>query len=193
MVEQKSGCLQIKSSNWGAINTGTTGHFLIVTSNVIGKQPTKQPIHVKLPDGKYISSTHTGYIPLPKLPQSTKKAHLFPDLVANALISVGTLCNHGCKATFMANKVIIMHHNDIILTGHQKSPGLWITNLDDPNANKPSILPSHTSNSIVNQKTLQELVQYLHATCFSPVPSTLIKAINKGHFISWPGLTTTAV
>ena len=30
---------------------------------------------------------------------------------------------------------------------------------------------------------------YLHTVCFSPVVSTLVKAINTGKFKSWPGLT----
>ena len=32
-------------------------------------------------------------------------------------------------------------------------------------------------------------MQYLHADVFSPVPATWIKAIQKGFFTSWPGLT----
>ena len=34
-----------------------------------------------------------------------------------------------------------------------------------------------------------ELAQYLHAACLSPVKSTMIAAIQKRHFKSWPGLT----
>ena len=34
-----------------------------------------------------------------------------------------------------------------------------------------------------------QLVQYLHACCFSPVPSTFKKAIKKGFLKSFPGLT----
>jgi hypothetical protein len=37
-----------------------------------------------------------------------------------------------------------------------------------------------------NQK---DLINYLHAACFSPVKSTCIKAIKNGNFSSWPGLT----
>jgi hypothetical protein len=37
-----------------------------------------------------------------------------------------------------------------------------------------------------NQK---ELINYLHAACFSPVKSTWITAIKNGNFLSWPGLT----
>jgi hypothetical protein len=37
-----------------------------------------------------------------------------------------------------------------------------------------------------NQK---DLINYLHAACFSPVKSTWITAIKNGNFSSWPGLT----
>jgi hypothetical protein len=40
---------------------------------------------------------------------------------------------------------------------------------------------------------IPELIQYLHAAAFSPVPSTCIAAIQRGFFQSWPGLTATAV
>jgi hypothetical protein len=41
-----------------------------------------------------------------------------------------------------------------------------------------------------NQKNL---INYLHAACFSPVKSTWIAAIKNGNFTSWPGLTEQAV
>jgi hypothetical protein len=41
-----------------------------------------------------------------------------------------------------------------------------------------------------NQK---DLINYLHAACFSPVKSTWITAIKNGQFTSWPGLTEQAV
>jgi hypothetical protein len=41
-----------------------------------------------------------------------------------------------------------------------------------------------------NQK---DLINYLHATCVSPVKSTWIAAIKNGNFTSWPGLTEHAV
>jgi hypothetical protein len=41
-----------------------------------------------------------------------------------------------------------------------------------------------------NQK---DLINYLHAACFSPEKSTWITAIKNGHFTSWPGLTEHAV
>jgi hypothetical protein len=41
-----------------------------------------------------------------------------------------------------------------------------------------------------NQK---DLINYLHAACFSPVKSTWITAIKNGNFSSWPGLIEHAV
>jgi hypothetical protein len=39
----------------------------------------------------------------------------------------------------------------------------------------------------------KDLINYLHAACFSPVKSTWITAIKNGNFTSWPGLTEQAV
>jgi hypothetical protein len=41
-----------------------------------------------------------------------------------------------------------------------------------------------------NQKGL---INYLHASCFSPVKSTWIKAMRNGNFSSWPGLNEHSV
>jgi hypothetical protein len=41
-----------------------------------------------------------------------------------------------------------------------------------------------------NQK---DLINYIHAACFSPVKSTWMAAIKNGNFTAWPGLTEQAV
>ena len=41
---------------------------------------------------------------------------------------------------------------------------------------------------IQKKKTHIELIEYLHATNFSPVKSTFNKAIKKGHYKTRPGL-----
>jgi hypothetical protein len=46
------------------------------------------------------------------------------------------------------------------------------------------------ANDNSNQK---DLINCLHAACFSPVKSTWITAIKNGHFTSWPGITEQAV
>ena len=55
-------------------------------------------------------------------------------------------------------------------------------------------VPKHTMQVIIRKnQPAQQLARYLHACCFSPVKSTWLKAIQKGHFHSWPGLTTKLV
>jgi hypothetical protein len=45
----------------------------------------------------------------------------------------------------------------------------------------------------VQNNSRKDLINYLHAACFSPVKSTWITAIKNGNFSSWPGLTEHAV
>jgi hypothetical protein len=50
---------------------------------------------------------------------------------------------------------------------------------------KPNISQCNHAHDNNNQK---DLINYLHAACFSPVKSTWIKAIKNGNFSSWLGL-----
>ena len=43
------------------------------------------------------------------------------------------------------------------------------------------------------QQTKKELVQYLHATCLSPIKSTYVRAIRKNYFSTLLGLTANLV
>jgi hypothetical protein len=38
-------------------------------------------------------------------------------------------------------------------------------------------------------KSIQDTITYLHACCFSPVTDTWLKAIQNGHFATWPSGT----
>jgi hypothetical protein len=52
------------------IDSGATGHFFKVTSNLIALTPATTIIAVSLPDGAHIKSSHTGILPIPGLPSS---------------------------------------------------------------------------------------------------------------------------
>ena len=73
------------------------------------------------------------------LPQSTQKAYIFPALQDTSLVSVGQLCDAGCKATFTAMKCKVMLKDELILEG-TRSPsrhGLWMMEITAP----PVVLP----------------------------------------------------
>jgi hypothetical protein len=61
--------------------------------------------------------------------------------------------------------------------------GMWRVNLKQKI--KPEIAQCNHAHDNNNQK---DLINYLHAACFSPVKSTWIKGIKNGFFSSWPGL-----
>jgi hypothetical protein len=52
------------------IDSGATGHFFKVSSNLLGLKLATTSIAVSLPDGAHIRSTHTGTLPIPGLPLS---------------------------------------------------------------------------------------------------------------------------
>jgi flagellar hook-length control protein FliK len=65
---------------------------------------------------------------------------------------------------------------------------LWRVNLNQKS--KIHEIQFNHENDNSNQK---DLINYLHAACFSPVKPTWITAIKHGNFISWPGLAEHAV
>jgi hypothetical protein len=65
---------------------------------------------------------------------------------------------------------------------------LWRVDLKQ-NLEKHEIQCNHAHDN----NSQKDLINYLHAACFSPVKSTWITAIRNGNFLSWPGLTEHAV
>jgi hypothetical protein len=50
-------------------------------------------------------------------------------------------------------------------------------------------LKSEQAHSVYECTNKRDLVQFLHASAFSPMQETWLKAIRVGHFATWPGLT----
>ena len=90
----------------------------------------------------------------------------------------------------------IFHNNKLILTGpRDPSTKLWKLPLFDTTSNKISTIISQHNipnniNSITQTDNTSQMVNFYHATAFSPTKSTFIKAIQRGFLQSWPGLTT---
>jgi hypothetical protein len=78
--------------------------------------------------------------------------------------------------------------NDVIYGSRDPKSRLWRVNLKQ--RMKPEIAQCNHAHDNNNQK---DLINYLHAACFSPIKSTWIKAIKNGNFSSWPGLNEHSV
>lgn len=143
---------------------------------------------MKLPDSTTIQSTETGQLPIPGLSHKATSAHVFKDLQSSSLLSIGKMCDDGCLVMFDKEYMRVFQNNKEILRGVcNYTDGLW-----DVNISKNQ--PKHKMNVIIKKDTTtKELVQYFQGCCFSPMKSTFLKAVEKGNFITWPGLTPQAV
>ena len=109
--------------------------------------------------------------------------------------------------TFIHNDILSMtvYHPESFLAHKRKQ--LWRKKEEDDfdrilEEQRQRDMDAHTAVHLNNEKNnviirkdhkKEELAQFLHAAVFSPVLSTFIKAIDNGHFVSWPGLTTKLV
>jgi hypothetical protein len=184
------------------IDSGATGHFFKISSNLLGIKPTTNGIAVSLPDGANIKSTHTGTLPVPGLPFSACRAHIFPSLKSHSLLSTRQLCDHGCKAVFTHNGVTITRDDLVLLTGTRSDTtnGLWTLDPLNPSTT-PLAAPSSPMTGSLNTMfhttlahgTVATRIAFYHTSLFSPSLSTWCQAIDDGHFLTWPGLTSSTV
>jgi hypothetical protein len=190
------------------VDSGCTCHSLMVTALVANKQVAKTPIHVTLPDGASIQSSHTCHLVLHQLPDTAKKAHVIPGLSTSSLLSVGQLVDAERSVTFEKAKLQVLHKNANILEGQRNLRNrLWKVDLQGKTSHPALSHPppanvgkSHKDAAHLAEKNCEahsvyecsnklDLVRFLHAATFSPVPDTWINSIRAGHFATWPGLT----
>ena len=91
--------LVLSMDDLAVVDTGTMGYYLTSDSPCSNKQKAFHLLPIQMPNGEVIKSMHTTLLAHPDLPIKAKQAHLFPGLT-KALLSIGTLCEHGCEATF---------------------------------------------------------------------------------------------
>ena len=102
-------CPPITQNNHGILDSGCTGIFFgYNTKGLVNILPAQLSIPVSLPDKREIQSTHTGMLPIPKLPL---QAHLFKELKETALIGLGPLCDAGCTVSFNKNTAFVYLEN----------------------------------------------------------------------------------
>ena len=199
-------------------DSGCTATICIPGTPLKNIQPTKNPIRLKAAQGSWLETTHEGEIDMPGLPAAARKAHICPDLANTSLISIKTLVDAGCEVLFSKYDCIVLHEGRIVWKGcRQASTGLWILPLSPggleemarlqlsptkwintvEQLRKDAEMSAQQGNDQVNNAfhttTKAELIKYLHQAAFSPVKATWKKAIENGHFTTWPGLTVEAV
>ena len=111
-----------------------------------------------------------------------KKAHISDGLHSASIVSLFQLYNDDCIVILAKNDINILKDYKLILKVYRnKTYGLWDIPISRP--------LRHQACSIITQNNNKKyLIQYLHGFCFRPTPITLLKTINNGNFLTWPGL-----
>jgi hypothetical protein len=142
------------------------------------KQAAHIPLNVNMPNGTTIQSSHTCNLLLTDLPHQARQAHILSGLVHNSLISVGQICDNACSVTFTQDQVTVSRNRKEVMYGFRDTKScLWQVNLKQKM--KPEIAQCNHAHDNNNQK---DLINYLHAACFSPVKSKWIKEIKMQFF-----------
>ena len=142
---------------------------------------------VSAASGDTMKSTHKATIPLsPHIDLTAQTGHILDSLQNGSLVSIGKLCDDNCIAIFTKNNVFITKNGVTLIKGHRTRPtGLYTI---------PCPQPKQYANSAVrNCTTKTDLARFLHGAAFSPTPSSFLRAIKRGHFNTWPGLTVSLI
>jgi hypothetical protein len=173
------------------VDSGCTGHFLLVNAPCLNKVESRTPLMVRLPNAITMESSHTADLDIPELNAAASKAHVFPGMAHHSLLSVGQLCDEGYIVTFRQDTVIICNseHSKLLSGPRDETTGLWRINLKQTHKH----IPNPISNNVHELRNTGALVHYLHKALFSPTKSAMLQAVKDGHLITWPGLTEDAI
>jgi hypothetical protein len=173
------------------VDSGCTGHFLLVNAPCLNKVKSPTPLTVRLPNGATMESSHTAELYIPELNAAASKVHVFPGMASHSLISVRNLCDKGYIVTFKQASVTICNSEKSQILGGPRdlNTGLWRINLKQTNNH----IPEPIANNVYELRNIGSLVHYLHKAPFSPKKSAMLQAVKDGHLITWPGLTEAAI
>ena len=182
-------------------DSGASNHYFALRDvDVLDNIKPSNGTNVILPNSKHITSILSGSIPFTTtLSSAATETEVFPHLNHN-LISLGQLCDDGCTITLDKHNLTATKNDKLIMKGTRSVSGDGLWDIPIPTqvpTSTPTHLPSPNDKSINviirKDKTKVDLIQYLHAACFSPAPDTFIKAIKNNQFTTWPGLTANLV
>ena len=172
-------------------DTGASGHYFMADSSIPSFSTNPLPVHC--PDGNTIISNSKIKLNLPNIPPEANEARVFNTLHNGNLLSIGALCDHNCKATFMKDSMNVKNPSGkLVLEGPRNATnGLWDVKI--PVQTSPH-QHAHIVNGVIRAKTSKsDLVEFLHKALGSPSISTFVKAIKSGFLSSFPGLTADLV
>ncbi|EED89749.1 predicted protein [Thalassiosira pseudonana CCMP1335] len=194
-----SGCANPPNLNTTAL-LDTAANISLLANGAPSERANSQltPKSVMQPKGDRLFTTETLLLLLNKVPLEAREAHRAPG-ITNNLLSASALADAGCELFFHQTGCEVSLNGEIILRGwRDPDTRLWRVSLlaDGSNSIVPAeqdIVQSPTVNGIYECENTGDLIQFYYATMGYPVLSTWTKAIDKGYFRGWRGLTSDRV
>jgi hypothetical protein len=153
------------------VDSGCTGHFLLVNAPCLNKVKSQNPLTVRLPNGATMESSHTAALNIPELNKAASIAQVLPGMANNYLVYVGQLCKEVYTVPFKDTSVTICDSQELqILSGARDlDTGLWRINLRKEHQQPQQAV----ANNVYELRNTGALVNYLHKAMFSPPCSAL--------------------
>eukprot|EP00804_Cyclotella_cryptica_P024875 CCRYP_011786-RA/>CCRYP_011786-RA protein AED:0.28 eAED:0.28 QI:0/0/0/1/1/1/2/0/729 len=156
-----SSCSPLLQSDMAIADTGASGHYFLPEVPLTNINAHAPRTTILTATGQPLYSTGIATLNLPTIPPVTQYGHVVPGLTHN-LISIGTLCDAGCTALFMATTLTVADAaGTTILSGARdtNTPRLWKINLRPPqnaialHVAKPraTLAPTHHKKTLVNK------------------------------------------
>ena len=177
------------------IDSGATSHFITEDMNLPKGQKSNKQVY--LPDGTTLRTSTKTKLPFPDLSEAAREADILPGL-KRSLISVNKMAQEGYTTIFHpGEKGVTIHKKGSlqitttkapVLHGHKiNGEKLWTVS-GNIETNKHEQV-----NNVYSLPSTQQSIKYLHAAAGFPVKDTWLAAIKAGNYVTWPGLTVSAV
>jgi hypothetical protein len=153
---------------------------------------------VYLPNNATLKTSQRTKLPFTTLTDAAREADVLPGL-KRSLFSVNKMAEEGYTTIFHPGEdgvtirkkgtLTITTNAPPVLKGRKaKTEKLWtISAADNADHNREE------TNNVYSIPSIPHTIRYLHATAGFPVKETWMNAIKAGNYITWPGITTTAV
>jgi hypothetical protein len=116
------------------LNSGTTGHYLMINSPVDKLTPTPNGVPAKITGGTILQASHRCELCLLQLPAQARIGNIFTEF-KNPLLSVALLCDSNCEVNFTKQNVTVKLHHKTILTRYcEQQTGLALAQPPPPSS-----------------------------------------------------------
>ena len=188
------------------LDSGATTHMLKTSHKGTDEKFTRNGILIQFLSKEIVKSEATDKLQLPFVDEKAKECHKFQDdTIAESLLSVPQFSKSGCTTILAPNGATVLDpQGNVVLTGEfDTEKNAYLVDLDAQGIIQPATGPTTSSAptplakafaSITTELTaVPNLILFYHAAAGFPVKETWIRAIERGYFLTWPGLTTSRV